>query len=446
MKILITWVGPWLDKGEAAMIISMVKALRERIPNVSITVSPSSFQPQEIDIIKYSEYDLKVLPGIFSSIFSVVPKLKFLKFTALKAMIALPVFPALMVKNILWLISYKSLRFDAGFLIRDNRDTVKEYRDADWVVFCGGEYILGVSLGLLIALYEIMFSKLLGKPVMLYAQSFGPFKQKYARPLIKRILNKVDVITTREGNSKKYLEDIGVTAPVFETADAAFTLPVISQEEALSLIERETEIPKNELMVGITAIYRDFPSQKGQIEETVENYLKAMAEAIDYIITKLNAYAIFFPHNKTIYTNRNDELASMKIFEKIKNKSKMTILTDDYSPEQLKGMYGCMSLFIGTRYHSCIFALSMNVPTIPIGYTHKAPGITKMLGLEAYLVDINTITTHELTSKIDKIWAERDEVKKNLEKNIKVMQAKSMENVRLAVEYLGLREANMVND
>ena len=441
MKILINWVGPWLDKGEAAMLISMVKALRERIPNVSITVSPSSVQPQEIDIVKYSEYDLKVLPGILSSFYSIIPKLKFLKFKVLKAMIALPVFLALMAKNILWLGLYKSLRIDAGFLIGSNKDIVREYKDADGVIFCGGEYIIDVGPGLLIALYEIIFSKLLRKPVMLYAQSFGPFNQKYARPWIKRILNKVDVITTREEISKRYLEDIGVTAPVFETADAAFTLPTISREDAISLIERETEIPKNELMAGITAIYRDFPSQKGQIEETVENYLKAMAEAIDYIIIKLNVYVIFFPHNKTIYGDRNDELASMKIFDKIKNKSRVTILTDDYTPEQLKGMYGCMSLFIGTRYHSCIFALSMNVPTIVVGYSHKAPGISKMLGLEEYVCDINTITTHELTSKIDKIWAEKDVVKKKLEKNIKVMQARSMDNVRLAVKYLGLRES-----
>jgi polysaccharide pyruvyl transferase WcaK-like protein len=53
MKILINWVGPWLDKGEAAMIISMVNALRERIPNISITIL-TAYPPQEIDIIKYS--------------------------------------------------------------------------------------------------------------------------------------------------------------------------------------------------------------------------------------------------------------------------------------------------------------------------------------------------------------------------------------------------------
>lgn len=442
MKILITWVGPWLDKGEAAMIIATVKDIQKKIPNVSITIL-TAYPPQEIDILKYSKYNLEVLPGLLSNFYSVIPKLEFLKFRALKAMIALPVFLALMVKNILWSISYKSLRLDAGFLIRNNKDTVKEYRDVDWIVFCGGQYITSLGPGLIIALYEIIFSKLLGKPVMLWANSLGPFNPKYIRPFVKRVLNKVDLITTREATSKKILDDIGVTAPVFVTADAAFTLPHIPQKEAMMIVERETEIPKNELMVGVTVIPWNFPYEKDEAKKIkkFENYLDAMAGAVDYIIEKLNAHVFFFPQ-VILPPTKDDRPISMKVLNKIKNKSNVTVLTDDYSPEQIKGMYGCMSLQIGTRFHSCILAQSMHVPTIAIEYDgHKALGIMRLLDLEEYVCDINTITTQELTSKIDKIWAERDDVKKRLEKNIKVMQAKSLENVRLAVEYLGLRES-----
>ena len=163
-----------------------------------------------------------------------------------------------------------------------------------------------------------------------------------------------------------------------------------------------------------------------------------MARTIDYITTKLNAHVIFFPHNKTTSLIRNDKLASMKIFDKIENKSRVTILNNDYTPEQLKGMYGCMSFFIGTRFHSCILALSGNVPTIAIGYRHKALGVMRMLDLDDWVCDINTITTQELTSKLDKIWAERDNVKSKLEKKMKMMQAASLDNVRLAIEFLGL--------
>ena len=440
MKILISWVGPWLDKGEAAMIISMAKAIRERIQNVSITIL-TAYPPQEIDIVKYSEYDLKVLPGILSSFYSIIPKLKFLKFKALQAMVALPLFLALMVKNILWLISYKSLRFDAGFLIRDNRNTVKEYRDADWVIFCGGQYISNFSPGLFIALYETIFSKLLRKPVMLYAQSLGPFNQKYAQPFIKWVLNKVDLITTREATSKRILDDIGVTAPTFVTADAAFTLPPLPLKDAMTLLEQETGIPKNELMIGVTVIHWNFPGEKGDANKKFENYLDAVAGAVDYIIEKLNAHVFFFPQ-VILPPMKDDRPISMKVFNKIKNRSKVAVLTNDYTPEQIKGMYGCMNLLIGTRFHSCILAQSMHVPTIAIEYSgHKALGIMRLLDLEGYVCDINMITTDELISKIDKIWAKRDEVKKKLEKSIRIMQAKSMDNVRLAVEYLGLRES-----
>lgn len=443
MKILITWIGPWLDKGEAAILISMTKDLRKRIPHVSITAVASSFPPQEIDIIKYGEYDIKTLPGLFQSFFSIVPKLKFLKFKLLKAMIALPVFLAVIVKNILWLTFYKSLRLDAGFLIRDNRDTVKEYRDADWIIFCGGQNIVNLGLEFIIALYEIIFSKLLRKPVMIWANSLGPFNPKYIRPFVKRVLNKVNLITTREATSKKILDGIGVTAPVFVTADAAFTLPTISRDEAIALIEHETGFSQNELMVGITAIPWHFSGEKNEANKIkkFENYLEALAGAADHLIEKLNAYVIFFPQ-VILPPMKDDRPISMKVLNKIRNKSKATILTADYTPEQIKGMYGCMSLQIGTRFHSCILAQSMHVPTIAIEYHgHKALGIMRLLDLEEYVCDINTITTHELTSKIDKIWAERDKVKKKLETNIRVMQTKSVENVRLAVEYLGLRES-----
>ena len=437
MNILITYVGLWLDKGEAAMIIATAKAIREKFPNVNIsilTVPP----PQEIDRVKYSEYDLKVLPGILSSFDLILPKLKFLKFKPLKAMIALPVFLALTIKNIVWLALYKGLRIDAGFLIRDNRDTVKEYRDADWFIFCGGQNIVNLNL---VALYEIIFSKMLGKPVMIWANSLGPFNPKYIRPFVKWVLNKVDLITTREATSKKILDGIGVTAPVFVTADAAFTLPPIPQKEAMVIVEQETKIPKNKLMVGVTVIPWSFPGEPGDVDKKFENYLKAVAGAADHLIEKLNAHVIFFPQ-VIIPPMKDDRPISMQVLNKIRNKSNVTVLTADYTPEQIKGMYGCMSLQIGTRFHSCILAQSMHVPTIAIEYDgHKALGIMRLLDLEEYVCDINTITTPELTSKIDKILAERDEVKKKLEKNIKVMQAKSMENVRLAVEYLGLPES-----
>ncbi|MFC2009337.1 polysaccharide pyruvyl transferase family protein [Chloroflexota bacterium] len=434
MKILITRVGPWSDKGMAAITLSMVKALMEKLPNASIRISEPV--PQEVDVTKYREYGLEVLSGMFPAVHSATFKLKFIKFRAIKAVVLLPLLLYSMARYTLWLALYKGFRIDAGVLIADAKDVVREYRESDWIIFSGGQHIMNISPGLLTILYEIIFGKLLGKPVMMYAQSFGPFNPKYARWLIKWVLNKVDLITTREELSMVWLNHIGVASRVFTTADAAFILPSISKQEAMILVEYETGIPQGELMIGVTAIHH-VPDQE-YAEDKMEGYIAALAGAIDYIITRLNAHVIFFPH-VTYTPGKDDRITSARIFDKIQDKSKVIVVTKDYTPEQLKSMYGCMSIFIGSRFHSCIFALSMNVPTITIEYHgHKAMGIMKMLDLDDYVCNFNTVTAEDLILKIDKIWEEKERVREELKRKIDIMQGKSRENVQLAMEYLGL--------
>ena len=442
MKIVITYVGPWLDKGEAAMVLAMTGDLREELPSVQITILTAN-PPQEIDRAKYSVYNLKVLPGpVPYTPATLGDKLRPLKLKWMKVLIALPVFLAPILTSTLWLLLYKGLGIDSKFLIRNNWDTIKECRDADCYIFCGGQNLTNLGPGFIVFLYEIILTKLLGKPVMIWANSLGPFNPRYIQPFVKWILNKVDLITTREALSKELLDNIGVTAPTFVTADAAFTLPAISQKDALVLLKQGTGLSTDDLMVGITAIPWSFPGQRGDVNKKLDTYLRALAGAADYVIEKLNAYVVFFPQ-VILPPLKDDRPISMKVLNEMKNRSRAAVLTDDYTPEQIKGMYGCLSLLIGTRFHSCILAQSMNVPTIAIEYDgHKALGIMRLLDLDDYVCDINTISVSELTSRIDKIWAERDNVKRKLEQNIAVMQAKSKENVRLAIEYLGLRESS----
>lgn len=443
LRILITFIGPWLDKGEAAMLISMKDALQQQIPDIAITAEASSWGLQNIDIVKYGERSIKVLPGMFNYYYLLIPKLGILKFKAIKAVVAIPFLLYPITINTLWLGLHRLQRLNGRILSQASKNkNLNKFCEADWIIFCGGEYIKKTNLVTFIALYEIIFSKSLCKPVMLYGQSFGPFDQKWAQPIIKRILDRVDLITTREEISKDYLENLGVTAPVFVTADAAFMLPSITKEEALSLIKHETKLCiDNTVMVGITAIYADYQPKNKDAYKTRWNYVVSMANSIDYLINKLNAFVVFYPHNKTTHKFRNDEAASNEIYDLVRNKSRVILLTEDYSPEQLKGMYSCMDLFIGTRYHSCIFALSMCVPTIAIGYSHKAEGIMKLLGMDKYVCDINTITPQELASTIDKTWENRAEIREKLGSNIQIMQARCIDNIKLAVEYLGQRKS-----
>lgn len=442
MKVLITWIGPWQDKGEAAMLISIKDALQQLIPNVRITASASSFILQDIDISKYKEYDIKVLQGIFPSIISGVPMFELImskiKSKIIKFILVLPFVLIQLAGNAIWVASYKTLNKNVDFLLATGTKViVNEYKTADYIIFCGGQYITNLSIVFLIAIYEIIYSKMLRKPVMIWANTLGPFNPTYIHSIARWALNKVDLITTREGISKECLDHIGVTAPSFVTADAAFILPTIPPEEALSLIRRETEITENRFMVGITVIPWSFPGENDPTKK-FEIYIGAVASAIDHLVNKYGAHVFLFPQ-VIIQNGKDDRPISVKVLNNVNCKSSVTVLTGDYSPEQIKGMYGLMSLLIGTRFHSCILAQSMYVPTIAIEYDrHKALGIMKLLELENYVCHINTITSEELISKIDKIYNDQYNVKEKLRKNIPVMQSDSMKNLNLAIEYLGL--------
>jgi colanic acid/amylovoran biosynthesis protein len=75
-------------------------------------------------------------------------------------------------------------------------------------------------------------------------------------------------------------------------------------------------------------------------------------------------------------------------------------------------------MFIGTRMHSNIFALSSYVPTVAINYEHKTRGIMELLELENYVLEINHITSSDLISVAEQCWKNRDSLKNKLQRQI----------------------------
>ncbi|MCZ3367515.1 MULTISPECIES: polysaccharide pyruvyl transferase family protein [Methanobacterium] len=437
-KILIPAIGPWLDKGQSAMLISMINALMNEFHNPEFVIVASSFLMDEIDKVQYSKYDVEVLPGIFFEYHLFLLKISSIKVKLFRILLAFLSLSSLIILNTLWLIIYKYLHIDAKFLLLNNKDIVNEYKEADYIILCGGQNIIHTVHLPIEILYEMFFGIMLNKPIMLYAQSIGPFNHKYGLIFIKWILNRVNLITTREETSKKLLENMRISSPVYLTADAAFILPSISNEDAKSILKKDTNLPENKIWVGITAIPWNFPSEKdiARKKELNENYVNVLSKISDYIIEKFDANVVFFPQ-VIVPIVKDDRIVSKKIFKRIKNKDRVKVLTEDYTPEELKGMYGNMAFLIGTRFHSCILSLSMNVPTIAIEYDgHKAFGIMKLIELDKYVLKIETLNLEELKFKVNELSSERNNLDKKIKKNIKIMQNESKRNVLLAKEYL----------
>ena len=88
------------------------------------------------------------------------------------------------------------------------------------------------------------------KKVMLYANGIGPLRVKKNRERVRKTLEKVDVITLRDSDALNELEKTGVSTPYIEvTADPAFNLNITDDKTAP--VFKELESDKKYMLVSV---------------------------------------------------------------------------------------------------------------------------------------------------------------------------------------------------
>lgn len=414
-KIFMRDTIPSRNKGEAAILAGILESFKIL---GDVEVSICSFYPT-IDAARYGE-KIKIIPIIHPS---EQPRIvKAFRFS--------------LFQRFFFLIIYKI------FGIKIKNAILKECCTSDLIIL-GHDNVCGGGCGL-----NAFFCKLLGKPVMVYAGTIGPFKNSSSRILTKIVLNKVDLITLREEMSYKFLKEIGVKTPMYVTADPAFLLQPVSPEKAKKIMAQEN-INKNGLMVGMTMsrrmAYYAFPHLKN-FEEKYDKFIKLMASVVDYLTDKLNATVVFIPHVigpgiphvTSQEADDDDRIVAEDIYKIAKNKHKIKVIHTEYTPEELKGLIGQFDLVTGERMHSIIASTSMCVPSIAISCPPpRVHGIIgKMMGQEEYVLDIEKLDYDTYLSKINNILSNKEKVRKDLSSKAEEVKKRALLNGKLAKNLL----------
>ncbi len=156
---------------------------------------------------------------------------------------------------------------------------------------------------------------------MVYANGIGPINKNINRFLTKLILNKVDLITLRDEDSRQYLEGMKVkNKNIVVTADPVFTLEPVSNHRVMEILENEN-IPLNERYIG-------FSIRKWKDDE---NLIDIVSKTIGFIISKYNTKVILIPMH---YPEDLD--ISLNILGRVKNKD-CFVLKDKYTVEEIMG-------------------------------------------------------------------------------------------------------------
>lgn len=424
MKYSLTHCYTDKNKGDAAIIIATTQLIREVDKKAQISmystygISDNRFETDHKIIRKYAD---DFFPGCFHD---PQPILGF-KNDKLRMFSFLWIF----MKSIFLLIS-RNKKYLSFLLKKEEYNSVNNFLDSDVIISKGGSYLTTQNSGIrqMLSLIRMLFPFILAsrykKKIVIFSQSLGPVNGAISLWLFKKVLSKVDTIYLRESLCKEKYSSVASLCsivPCKVIPDTAFYLQSDIQDDSPVVIDT------NVTNVGFTLVDHAFKyiNTSMELEEKRNRYKEAILESIKYLIDEKKATVHIFPQVRV--DNSVDGHNDMKISQEVKDFFKNTeyeeyvhFYNENWTPIQLRNLYGKMNLFIGTRLHSVIFALSMYVPSINISYHGtKSQGILN--GIEdygQYVVDINTITTEDLIKKINILYLNRSDIKNKLMTNV----------------------------
>lgn len=301
------------------------------------------------------------------------------------------------------------------------REVIKAIKDTSLLINGGGSLLQDITStrSLLYYLALMMLAKLFRKPVMVYANGIGPIKRKFNRYLTRLILNRVDLITLRDEDSREYLRKMKVeNANILVTADPVFTLEAADERRIGEIFQREG-IQQHGKFIGISI-------RKWKL---ANNLVEVVSKTIDTIIERYGVGVILIPMH---YPEDLD--ISLELLDRVKSPNAY-VLRDKYSVEEIMGVISKLDLIVAMRLHSLIYAAGQEVPMVGLVYDPKVEGILKSLGME-YMSDVENLAYDELISNIDAAWNNREGLREILKQQDKVLKKKALSNVTMALKLL----------
>lgn len=319
------------------------------------------------------------------------------------------------------------------------RNLLSAYRKANLVIGCpGNQFFTMGRFGwpFIVSAINVFLAYLFRRPVYIMPQSLGPLKRAWERRLLKWLYTRARIVFVRETMSLQVARDLGLPHhKVVYAPDLAFGFLSVDRDAALALLKC-LGFNRNTPSVGVTVITK---MTRSLDEKSLTSYYSIMAQALSQMIEKYGVKIFFFPQVTGPTLHEDDRVAARLVLDQLKNVKQHAVLVNDpLSPTMLRSLYSFMDIFVATRMHSGIFALSMGVPTLFVGYLPKIQGILESLGLQEWLVKLDEIDNAHLWEKIEALWLQRHELKKILSEGIPII-AQQIDQVSklIAQDYYG---------
>lgn len=386
MKFLITNSVP-LNGGDEALLRATVESICDRDPTAEITILCSkdlALCKQQVPDLNLN-YDLECAPDNDRDFTSKVKR---------------------KVASILrkQLSEGRSSQLVDVLEGKGRRDIIALYRDTDIVISSPGGFLhdfYSVSR----RLDGFALAVDLGKPIVIFAQSVGPFWKPESIKKASKVLNRLSAICVRDEISVKYLTDIGVRRDnIYVTADAAFLWHQLAPE----LFQSKPTTTANR--IGLC--FRVWPLN------SAESFNKTADKAVELcksILADPSKSIGFVSTCQGIDGYVDDSQLALQILDRLPDdmQHRCDIDRDRYEPRALMKKLSDFDAFISMRLHGCILAMLSGTPAMGLGYEDKTEQVFHQLNLGNYQVGFDRSSADWIVCK-DRFLDDIDKIHKIL--------------------------------
>jgi colanic acid/amylovoran biosynthesis protein len=335
---------------------------------------------------------------------------------------------------------WNSWRSLAHCLLTDEeRKDFYHFNSADLIVSTGGTYLV-VHYSLTPRIFDYQLCLALGRPLVFFTQSLGPFKNQTftTRKKLRNIFSYAQLILLRDKRSLENLEELDL--PDVKTqisSDAVFALadPAILEQAKVS------QLLNQRIKIAISVRdWRRFTTVSRQ--EGMQKYKEAMQALTAHLVKQRDAEIVFISTCQGIPEYQfDDSVVAREIFHNLPDEVKSHVQVDAgfHTPRALIARLREFDLAIGTRMHFCILSLLAGTPVFPIAYEFKTDELFSRLGLGEWVQDIETMEPAKLLKAFDGFLKTIPSIRESLFHNVELERQCALQSgmaVKTALENL----------
>lgn len=347
------------------------------------------------------------------------------------------------LRSRLLISNIKVFRYLSALLLtKEEKETLSVIKNSDAVFVKGGGFLhskgkITDAYLMYFHTYHIRLAQVLGKPVIFLPNSIGPLVNPVARNIAKKTLEKCSLVTVREIFSQRFLESINIKSSFFP--DLGFFLRPSKIDVEAYLIAHD--IPIDQKKAAITVRPYRFPGVS-DASLLYGKYIRGVANLVDHLVNK-GYHITLMAHTLGPSSHEDDRIAIKDVEKELDQKSlnNYSVIEDyELNCQDMEAIYSMYNYMIGTRFHSVIFSLNVDVPSIAIAYGgNKGKGIMNVLGNDDYSIDMDKIEEHSLVAVFDKLESNRDIYLKNLKQKKEEINKQRIAMINSIREVLGIK-------